>query len=117
MKAHLGLDETDIELESVYRIRSNTNPKPVLVKCSNMKTKEQLVKAFREKRKQGVVVPFRIGEDFPERISKARRDLYPFFKECLENRKKVYFKNEFLFVNDQKYAFDNEKKVPVIVNK
>ena len=60
-------------------------------------------------------MPFRIGEDLPQQISRARTDLYPFFNECLDNEKQTYFKNDYLVVDGNKYTYDQQQKKPVLM--
>ncbi|XP_053388271.1 uncharacterized protein LOC128551438 [Mercenaria mercenaria] len=114
----LDIYEENISFECAYRLPSKTSPKPILVKCSNLKVKERILSSFREKRKSdNTELHFRIGEDLPERILRARSDLFPFFQQCRENGNEAYFKHDYLVVDGQKYTFDKERKVPVTLKR
>lgn len=80
-----------------------------------MRDKDAIMSKFREKRKAGVDLPFRVSNDLPERIAKARGDLYPFFKECLDHGLNVYFKHGFLMVDGNNYVFDKGQNIAVQV--
>ena len=118
VQEQLEIPENEISIEQAYRLPSKVIPKPILVKCSDLKIKERILNAFRAKRKyNGSALSFRIGEDLPERISKARSDLFPFFQQCRDNKKEAYFKHDYLVVEGQKYVFDKIQNRPVLVTK
>ena len=45
--------------------------------------------------------PVRVSEDFPLRVTKARTQLYPFLKSCLENETDAYLRYDTLVVEGQ----------------
>jgi regulator of replication initiation timing len=106
----LDIDDSKIKIERAYRLPSRSSPSPILVEFSSLKTRDEIIKSFKDKRKGGDDISFRVGEDFPERVSRARSGLYPFLKECHESRKHAYYKYDCLIVEGQKYVFDDETK-------
>ena len=62
-----------------------------------------------------VVIPVRVSEDFPLRVTKARTNLYPFLKSCHDREKAAYLRYDTLVVNGQAYVFDEACGRPVPV--
>ena len=95
--------------------------------------------AYREKRKQdnerrvGVLngegateqneervdsgVQTRVCEDFPQRVIKARSNLYPFLRSSIDNGREAYLKYDRLYVDRQAYEYDYDLQRPVPVLK
>ena len=101
----LDIERADYTIEKAYRINSRSKPSPVIVQYSIRKQRDTILYRFRSKRKN-TELPFRISEDLPERVSKARACMYPFLVECTSQGKKAFFRNEYLFVGSDKYVFD-----------
>ena len=57
----------------------------------------------------------RVGEDFPARVRNERKKLMPFLRKCLSEQKDAYIKYDKLVIDDDVYAYDSSKKVPVLV--
>ena len=97
-----------------------------------------MLKAYREKRKaqkndnlQGAMDDpsegnderpdvrrvIRVSEDFPERVTQARINLYPFLKSSLEQNYDAFLKYDRLIVDGQEYEFDYNHGRPVPVPK
>ncbi|KAH3839368.1 hypothetical protein DPMN_112797 [Dreissena polymorpha] len=80
-----------------------------------MKVRARIVAKFRSKRKAGEEVRIRVSEDLPEYVMKSRSKLYGFFKECIDNDKNAFFRNDHLVVDGVKYVYDDVNKQPVVV--
>ena len=113
----LGADTSGLTLENAFRIPTRSSPKPILVQFSRFADKQAILTKFRSVRKTNNDLPFRVSEDLPERISKARTDLYPFFKQCKDQGKNAHFKNDVLVVDGVSYTYDHELKAPVTMKR
>ena len=134
----LGVDESSIQIERAHRLRSKNSPRPVIVKFSHYKDRDKVLKVYREKRKaqnndnlQGAMADpsegnderpderrvIRVSEDFPERVTKARTNLYPFLKSSLEQNYDAFLKYDRLIVDGQEYEHDYNHRRPVPVPK
>jgi len=111
---NLGLHEDDYEIERATRLKSQMKPSPILVQFTNIKHRNRVIDTFRSKRKTNQL-PIRVGEDLPERISKARTGLYPLLAESLNQKKHAYFNHEYLYVDGKKYEFDESTQSPVLI--
>ena len=127
----LNIDEPRIKIERAHRLPSKSSPRPIIVKFSHFKDKDAILKAYRNKRKanqtddsQGErdanangeeepARPVRVSEDFPLRVTKARTQLYPFLKSCLENETDAYLRYDTLVVEGQPYVYDEVRGRPV----
>jgi len=74
------------------------------------------MKAYREKRKHANL-EVKVGEDLPQRISRARSGLYPLLKESLDAGKVAFFRHDKLVVGDQVFIYDIDQKKPVNIQK
>ena len=134
----LGVDESSIQIERAHRLRSKNSPRPVILKFSHYKDRDKVLKAYREKRKaqnndnlQGAMADpsegnderpderrvIRVSEDFPEHVTKARTNLYPFLKSSLEQNYDAFLKYDRLIVDGQEYEYDYNRRRPVPVPK
>lgn len=111
----LGIPESEINMERVYRLPSHNSPNPVFIELSSVKTRDKILKIFKDKRKSGANLSIRVGEDLPQRIAQARSGLYHLMKESIDNQKQAYFKYDYLIVEGKKYVFDPLLKIPVLV--
>lgn len=102
-------------MERVYRLSSHNSPNPVFIELSSAKTRDKILKIFKDKRKSGANLSIRVGEDLPQRIAQARSGLYHLMKESIDNQKQAYFKYDYLIVEGKKYVFDPLLKIPVLV--
>lgn len=110
----LGLEASSVNIDRAFRLPSKTKPHPILAQFNSVKQRDNVISAFRSKRKSGVLTA-RVGEDLPERVSRCRAGLYPLLRESLEQKKTAYFKYDTLLVNGEKYIYDDNKKAPVLV--
>jgi len=92
-------------------------PKPISVEFSHFADRQAILAKFRYVRKANNDLSFRVSEDLPERISKARIDLYPFFKQCKDQGKNGHFKNDVVVVDGVSYTYDHELKAPVAIKR
>jgi hypothetical protein len=113
IKDSLGVDDSDIKFDDLYR---KSGSRMVFARFAHYADRKAILTAFRSKRKS-TDLPFRISEDLPHRISLARSELYPFFKECLDSGKSAYFKYDKLIVDNEIYTYCKDKKCPVSVKK
>ena len=136
----LDLNESAIQIERAHRVRSRNSPRPIIVKFSYYKDRDRVLKSFREKRKArssdgaqdttgdtgdgngGQEEPdaysnIRVSEDYPERVVKARSDLYPFLQSSINQGHEVFLRYDRLIVDGQEYEYDNVRKRPVPVLK
>ena len=129
----LDLEESNIQIERAHRIPSKSSPRPIIVKFSFYKDREKILKTYREKRKQENEQQqaqvsnddintdnsrkFRVSEDFPQRVIKARSDLYPFLRTCINQDMDAFLRYDQLIVDGQKYEYDKVLKRPVPVRK
>ena len=97
------------------------------MKFSHYKDKENVLKAYREKRKnilnqalnnptyeEDVWKIIRVSEDFPERIIKVRYKLYPFLNLGIEEGRHWYLKYDRLMVDGQEYTVSLFSYAPLI---
>jgi len=112
----LVLSEDENSFDFAYRLPGKSVQRPVLIKCTYMKTRERILSAFRAKRKAGAELTFRVGEDLPEYVMKSRSKLYAFFKECIDQGKNAFFRSDQLVVDGVKYIYDDTTKQPIAVN-
>ena len=59
----------------------------------------------------------RVSKDFPQRVIKARSDLYPFLRSCINQDMDDFLRYDQLIVYGQKYEYDKVLKRPVPVRK
>ena len=111
----LGIPESEINMERVYRLPSHNSPNPVFIELSSAKTRDKILKIFKDKRKSGANLSICVSEDLPQRIAQARSGLYHLMKESIDNHKQAYFKYDYLIVEGKKYVFDPLLKIPVLV--
>ena len=125
----LDLEESNIQIERAHRIPSKSSTRPIIVKFSFYKDREKILKTYREKRKQENEQQqaqasnddintdnsrkFCVSKDFPQRVIKARSDLYPFLRSCINKD----IRYDQLIVDGQKYEYDKVLKRPVPVRK
>ena len=132
----LNINDSNIQIERAHRIPSKSTPRPVIVKFSFYKDRERILKAYREKRKQEneqrqaqatnndnqsddgeETRKIRVSEDFPQRVIKARSDLYPFLRSCIDSEMDAFLRYDQLIVDGQAYTYDIVLKRPVLVRK
>lgn len=70
-----GVDCTDMPIERAHRIPSRSGTRPILVQFSHYRHRDTVLKAFRQKRRE-TDMTIHVGEDLPERVSKAWTGLY-----------------------------------------
>ena len=116
VKTTLEIDTTDIPIERAHRIPTRFGNIPIIMQFTHYKHRELILKAFRQKRKM-TQLQVRIGEDFPERVSKARTGLYQLMKDSVEQGKTAFFKSDKLVVDGDYFMFDFEQKKPIHVPK
>ena len=91
----LMIDDRDIKFERAHRLpskSSKSSPRPIIVKFSHFKDRETVLKKYRKERRgdaqpgqnddQNAEQVIRVSEDFPIRVTKARKKLYPFMRSC-----------------------------------
>ena len=62
----LGVDIDQHMIGGAYRLPSRTKPRPILLQCANTKSKDTILSRFREKRKAGHELSFRVSTYLPE---------------------------------------------------
>ena len=100
---HLNIDEASIQIERAYRIRGKNSPRPIIVKFSHYKDRENVLKTYRKKHKnivnqapdnptneEDVWKTIRVSEYFSECVIRVRPKLYPFLKRVLKKGELVY---------------------------
>ncbi|MCG8044708.1 MAG: hypothetical protein N0E48_03320 [Candidatus Thiodiazotropha endolucinida] len=134
----LEIDDVNIKIERAHRLPSKSSPRPIIVKFSHFKDKDQVLKTYRIKRKERQAAVnensqagengneagntrdsengwVRVSEDFPVRVSKARSKLYPFLKACHDKEQQAYLRYDTLVVDGQAYVYDEVRERPVPV--
>ena len=126
----LEIDETSMKIERAHRLPSNSKPRPIIVKFSHFKDKDQVLKKYCAKHKEreeaadgpnardgddddSGTMPVRVSEDFPQRVTKVRTNLFPFLKKCHENEQNAYLRFDTLVVEGQSYVYDEVRGRPV----
>ena len=137
IRTELNINDSDIKIERAHRLPSKNSPRPIIVKFSFYKDKDNVLRTYRQKRKDennernernvrnndatdsdAEMAPrIRVTEDFPERVTKARTKLFPFLKSCMDNEVNAYLRYDSLVVEGQSYSYDYELKRPVLNNK
>lgn len=132
----LNIGESSIQIERAHRIPSKTSPRPLIVKFSFYKDRDKVLKAYREKRKrqneqsaettgasaaeqieQSETCRIRVCEDFPERVIKARSNLYSFLRSSIDSGRDAFLRYDRLIVDGQPYQYDYDQKRPVPIRK
>lgn len=132
----LNIEESSIQIERAHRIPSKTSPRPLIVKFSFYKDRDRVLKAYREKRKrqneqttestgasaaeqieQSETCRIRVCEDFPERVIKARSNLYSFLRSSIDSGRDAFLRYDRLIVDGQPYQYDYDQKRPVPIRK
>ena len=118
LKENLDQDETAISIERAHRLPSPSKPRPIIVKFSHFKDKNRVLQQYkslkRQARENGTTSSkITVGEDFPQRVSKARYNLTPFMLKAIEDGKKAYLQYDKLVVNGKRFIYDYEKREPV----
>jgi len=111
----LSINCDSIPIDDVFRLPSRAGNRPILVRFALLHDRDRILTAFRGKRKEGDP-GFRIGEDLPPRIGRARSGLFPLFQQCIAENKRVHFKFDKLIVENTTYAYDELQKKPVRVD-
>ncbi|KAH3772024.1 hypothetical protein DPMN_173355 [Dreissena polymorpha] len=111
----LSINCDSIPIDDVFRLPSRAGNRPILVRFVLLHDRDHILTAFRGKRKEGDP-GFRIGEDLPSRIGRARSGLFPLFQQCIAENKRVHFKFDKLIVENTTYAYDELQKKPVRVD-
>ncbi|KAH3694812.1 hypothetical protein DPMN_082253 [Dreissena polymorpha] len=88
---------------------------PATGRFALLHNRNRILTAFRGKRKE-VDSGFRIVEDLPPRIARARAGLFPQFQQCIAEKKRVHLKLDKLIVENTTYAYDELQKKPVRVD-
>ena len=104
---HINIDEASFQIIRAYRIRGKNSPRPVIVKFSRYKDRGNVLKTFREKRKnivnqapdnssneEDVWKIIRVSEDFPECVITVS-----FLKSSIEEGRNTYLKYDLLMVD------------------
>lgn len=132
----LELDPGRISVERAHRIQAKETPRPVIVKFSFFKDKENVLKQYKLKRKEFAAreaekeAPegatgdsdsidndpeeslFRkhihVSEDFPSRVMKCRIDLRPFLRDALKSKQTAYLRYDKLIIDKETYMYDKE---------
>ena len=141
----LEIDQRQIRIERAHRLGSKTTPKPIIVKFSFFKDKDEILKTYRQKQKEkrenqssqsnendtrdrgdqnnitakpnSYMKDVRVTEDFVERVTRDRTALYPFMKDCWKEGKQAFLRYDQLVVDGVPHVYDDETKMPVAVGK
>ena len=117
-KDTLKLNTDAMTFDDVYRIPGNKGTRPVLMRFSQYRDRESVLRAFRQIRRAGSSdLGFRVSEDLPSRISRARTGLYPLLQQGIEDGKRSYFKYDKLVVGDDVFEYDESQKKAVPAEK
>ena len=100
---HHNIDEASIQIERAYRIRGKNSPRPIIVKFSHYKDRENVLKTYRKKHKnivnqapdnptneEDVWKTIRVSKYFSECVIRVKPKLYPFLKRVLKKGELVY---------------------------
>ena len=123
IKNELKIDESKILIERAHRLHSKMKPRPLIVKFSFFKDKENVLKRYRLIQKQarnsarGAGEKVRISEDFPDRVRKLRYSLIPFLQQALDAGKNAFLRYDKLIINGQTYVYDERNQKPVQIVK
>ena len=128
----LNIEESSIQIERAHLIPRKTSHRPLIVKFSFYKDMDRVLKAYREKRKrqneqttestgaitaeqieQSETCRIRVCEDFPERVIKARSNLYSFLRSSIDSGRDAFLRNNRLIVDGQLYQYEYNQKRPV----
>ena len=109
IRTELNINDSDIKIERAHRLLGKNSPRPIIVKFSFYKDKDNELQTYRQKRKDennernndmtdsdAEMAPrIRVTEDFPERVTKARTKLFQHFLhgfscfECIRKKKRT----------------------------
>ena len=95
---NLAMDVTKDHFERVHRIGKRTQGKdrPIVAMCGRYKTKEQIIRAARDRKPDGLY----INEDFSEAVRKERKALSGLMKTKRENELTAYLSYNKLIVKN-----------------
>lgn len=81
---NLNLSESDIEIDNAYRInRGRASPKLVLVTFYSVKSRDRVLSAFRQKKKQNAQLTIQIAEVFfQNELQSPRLNYFPSLKNA-----------------------------------
>ncbi|MES9883366.1 MAG: hypothetical protein ABW185_21075 [Sedimenticola sp.] len=127
----LNLNEGNIAIERAHRLNTRSTPRPVIVKFSSFKDKDQVIRTYREQRKVATAEAeasngngeeeqivnerkgVRISEDFTARVRQARAALKPFLREHLKEKRQAYIRFDKLVVDGVVFSYNEDEKVLV----
>ena len=137
VRDELGIDDRDISTERVHRLKSRSKPSPIIAKFSFYKDRDNVLKKYRDLRKERETAAAsngegqndnvsaegdttnvkRVGEDFPKRVRDVRRKLIPFMKAAHADNKDAYLKYDKLCVEGKFYIYSEDTEQPVLTDK
>ena len=113
----LEMDPNNTGIEWAHRLPSKTSPRPIIVKFSFYKTKETVLRKYREKAKEDKLnqagppsTHVRVSEDFVKRVLEVRRKLLPFMRERIANGQRAYLKYDKLIIDGIPHTYNYETK-------
>ena len=126
----MEINERQIRIERAHRLGSKTTLKPIIVKFSFFKDKDEVLKVYRQKQKEkrenqsaqgsgdigqnndditqenSYMEDMRVTEDYVERVTRDRTALYPFMKDCWRDGKDAFLRYDQLVVEGVPHVYD-----------
>ena len=59
------------------------------------------------------LIPVKVSEDFPSRVSKIRYKLIPFMRDAIQQNKRAFLRYDKLIIDGQAYVYDEISGQPV----
>lgn len=103
----LGITVEGAEVERAHRLNTKHHPRPIIIKFTSFKTKDRIIKRYREVRAATEGEPeHRISEDYAPGTRQARSKLWPTMKQALDNQERAIMKVDTLYIGDRVYKYD-----------
>jgi hypothetical protein len=96
------LEIENVQFHNVHRLKPRRDRKlqSIMAKCVYNKDKDSVFKAARAKLAH---TPFKIYQQYPQKISEIRRVLVPTMKELRDQNRRAYIVKDKLYVNGRLY--------------
>lgn len=106
IKSKLEINCSDIERCHRVGVRKSDNPRPVIIKLLDFRTKVAILSNARKLKGTKIF----INEDFSVRVRQVRRELWQNSAEIRKNAQRVRLHYDHLLVDNVRYTWDDSKK-------